>query len=323
MKIYPIAVIGGGSSGTMAVLRCVLNNDETLFFPGNRSHLKRSRAFWVSKIENMPGHFNYKRAITEPNQETYLWLKQSCFANKFHWNKNIGIKKIIKKSNIFELIDDNGKSYLVEYIILCTGIMDVQPCINDSIKPILPYANVQLADYCIRCDGHHTYKKDTAVIGYTDQAAWVAIMLYERYKNPSMSILLNGEKSEFKEETKRLLNKYCISVFNKKITDISGDAKANVLKSLIFADSSYLNLQIVFISLGVIVYNNLALDLNAKLDNGGFVITDQKGESSINNLFIAGDLRAGTKKQVYTAWDSAVDAADAINARIRKKIRTI
>ena len=33
-SVYPIAVIGGGAAGVMAVLRTVLNNDQCLFFPG-------------------------------------------------------------------------------------------------------------------------------------------------------------------------------------------------------------------------------------------------------------------------------------------------
>jgi thioredoxin reductase (NADPH) len=42
-KIYSVCVIGGGSAGTMAALRTVLNNDECLFFPGSPQNKKRSR----------------------------------------------------------------------------------------------------------------------------------------------------------------------------------------------------------------------------------------------------------------------------------------
>ena len=71
----------------------------------------------------------------------------------------------------------------------------------------------------------------------------------------------------------------------------------------------------------MLVYNELAKSLGAKLDERGFVLTDDKGESSVEGLYIAGDLRAQTKKQVYTAWDTAVDAADAIDQKIRLKKR--
>ena len=64
----------------------------------------------------------------------------------------------------------------------------------------------------------------------------------------------------------------------------------------------------------MIVYNDLAKQLGAELDERGFVLTDPRGQSSVKGLYVAGDLRAKTKKQIYTAWDSAVDCADYINA---------
>ena len=71
----------------------------------------------------------------------------------------------------------------------------------------------------------------------------------------------------------------------------------------------------------MIVYNELAKMLCANLDQRGFVLTDNKGKSSVEGLYIAGDLRANTKKQIYTAWDCAVDSADDINILIRRKKR--
>jgi thioredoxin reductase (NADPH) len=72
----------------------------------------------------------------------------------------------------------------------------------------------------------------------------------------------------------------------------------------------------------MIVYNELAKMLGADLDQRGFVITDPKGKSSVNGLYVAGDLRANAKKQIYTAWDHAVDSADDINLHIRRKKRS-
>ena len=38
-------------------------------------------------------------------------------------------------------------------------------------------------------------------------------------------------------------------------------------------------LEICFVSLGIIVYNQLAKDLGALIDERGFVITDNKGKA--------------------------------------------
>ena len=71
----------------------------------------------------------------------------------------------------------------------------------------------------------------------------------------------------------------------------------------------------------MIVYNELAVGLDVEIDNRGFVLTDEKGESSVPNLFVAGDLRANSMKQIYTAWNHAVLSSDTINGRIRQKNR--
>ena len=321
MKIHDVAVIGGGSAGAMAVLRVVLNNDECLFFPGSPKDKKRSRAFWVSKVENMPGHLDYKKGIEEPNRESFDWLAAGPFKEKFIWKKNTGVVSISKGDNgIFTITDNKNETYQARFVILCTGVMDVQPTIQGSIEPIYPYANIQLADYCLRCDGHHVLNKKIAVLGHNSAAAWVAIMLYERYQCPEVTIVTNGEVPSFDEETSALIKRYNFKVETNAITEIKGDPKNKILEAFICGTNT-VNAEFAFIALGMIVYNELAKMLNANLDQRGFVTTDNKGKSSVEGLYIAGDLRANTKKQIYTAWDCAVDSADDINILIRRKKR--
>ena len=321
MKIHDVAVIGGGSAGAMAVLRVVLNNDECLFFPGSPKDKKRSRAFWVSKVENMPGHLDYKKGIEEPNRESFDWLAAGPFKEKFIWKKNTGVVSISKGDNgIFTITDNKNETYQARFVILGTGVMDVQPTIQGSIEPIYPYANIQLADYCLRCDGHHVLNKKIAVLGHNSAAAWVAIMLYERYQCPEVTIVTNGEVPSFDEETSALIKRYNFKVETNAITEIKGDPKNKILEAFVCGTNT-VNAEFAFIALGMIVYNELAKMLNANLDQRGFVTTDNKGKSSVEGLYIAGDLRANTKKQIYTAWDCAVDSADDINILIRRKKR--
>ena len=321
-KIYPVSVIGGGSAGVMAVLRCVLNNDEVLFFPGAPRDKKKSRAMWVRKIENMPAHFHYKRGIEEPNLETLKWIENSEFSSKLIHKKNIGVTQIRKnEQGLFEITDSKGEISFSKYVILCTGVMDVQPEISGSIEIIFDYANAQTVDYCLRCDGHHTLGKKTAVIGHGNGAAWVAIMLYERYKQPQMTILTHGKKADFSEETQKLLKLYDIRVLENEIIQIQGEEKGKTLKGFVLSGGATIEAEMTFVSLGMIVYNELAKMLGAELDDRGFVKADEAGLTSVSGFYVAGDVKANTKKQVYTAWDHAVNSADAINQKLRSEAR--
>ena len=316
-KVYPVCVIGGGSAGTMAVLRTILNNDECLFFPGSPKDKKRSRDLWVRKVENIPAHFQYKRGIQEPNLETMKWIAESPFKNNLHTQKNTGVVAIKKEKDLFEITDSKNTTHYAQYVVLCTGVMDVQPEIKGSIETVYDYANAQTIDYCLICDGHHVFGKRASVLGHTNSAAWVAIMLYERYQPKNLHILTHGKKPEFSADTEKLLKHYNINVIEAPIIDIFGQDKGQVLEGFILEDGTNFETDICFIALGMIVYNELAKQLGAELDDRGFVKGDETGLTSIPGLYVAGDLKANTKKQIYTAWDTAVNAANAINMKIR------
>ena len=317
-KIYPVCVIGGGSAGTMAALRCVLNNDECLFFPGSPKDKKKSRALWVRTIENMPAHYQYKRGIEEPNQETIKWIQNSEFKEKLILQKNAGVVSLNRDAHgIFEITDNQDRKFYASHVILCTGVMDVQPHINGSIEEVFDYANAQTIDYCLICDGHHVLHKKTVIVGHENSTAWVAIMLHERYGPPEMTILTNGKEAEFAEDTKRLLNAYNIRVVHSPIVEIVGEEKGRVLKGFKLQDHNVIEAQMSFVSMGMLVYNELAKQVHAEVDERGFVKTDANGLTSVAGLYVAGDLRANTRKQIYTAWDSAVASANSINMNLR------
>jgi thioredoxin reductase (NADPH) len=269
-------------------------------------------------VENVPAHLNYHRGIEEPNLETLKWIQQSAFKERLHLQKNLGITHISKNSQgIFELSDSKGGKHFAEYVILCTGVMDVQPIIQGSIETVFDYANAQTIDYCLICDGHHGLNKKTGVIGHANGAASVAIMLYERYRPQKMTIFTHGEKALFAEDTSKLIKAYGIQVNEQSIDSILGEEKGKVLQGFRLKDGNEIKLDICFVALGMIVYNELAKMVGADLDERGFVKADESGLTSVPNFYVAGDLKAGTKKQIYTAWDHAVNAANAINQKLR------
>ncbi|MES2528627.1 MAG: NAD(P)/FAD-dependent oxidoreductase [Bdellovibrionota bacterium] len=321
-KVYPVCVIGGGSAGIMAVLRTVLNNDDCLFLPGTAKDKKKSRALWVRKIENMPAHFNYKRGIEEPNAETIKWIQESAFKERLHLLKNTGATTLEKTGDHFKITDSKGEVHLAKFVILCTGVMDVQPIIKGSIETVFDYANAQTIDYCLICDGHHVLGKKTGVIGSSNSAAWVSIMLYERYQPSKLTIFTNGETPTFAPDTEKIIQAYNIEVKTSPIKEILGEEKGKVLKGFQLEDGEEVKTDITFVSLGMIVYNELALQVRADVDERGFVKTDETGLTSVNGLYVAGDLKANSKKQIYTAWDEAVNSANAINQKLRQEKRS-
>lgn len=320
-RIFPVCVIGGGSAGVMSVLRTVLNNDDCLFFPGSPKDKKKSRALWVRKVENMPAHLQYRRGIEDPNAETLKWISESAFKDRLHIQKNTGVTSLRKNGDVFEITDSKGVVHQAKYVILCTGVMDVQPVIKGSIETVFDYANAQTIDYCLICDGHHVLGKKTGIIGHNNSAAWVAVLLHERYRPETLTIFTNGEKATFADDTSKLISAYNIQVKESVITEIKGEEKGKILKGFLLESGEEILTDITFVSLGMIVYNELAVEAGAAVDERGFVKTDESGLTNVPGLYVAGDLRANSKKQIYTAWDEAVNSANAINLKLRQERR--
>jgi len=321
-KVYPVCVIGGGAAGVMAVLRVILNNDECLFFSGTPKDKKKSRAQWVKKVENIPGFTQYERGIEEPNSSTLEWVQNSAFSQNLIYKKNMGVTQISKNSDgIFEIKDSKDETHFAKFVILCTGVMDIQPVIANEISSIFNYANAQTVNYCLICDGHHSLNKRLVVLGHSLTAVWVSLMLYERYACQEVTILTNGQKLETNVETEKLIQAYRIKISEKKIINISGEDKGKKLNGFVLEDSQFVSADICFISLGMIVYNELAKQLGADLDERGFVVANENGETSVHGLYVAGDLKANTRKQIYTSWDNAVSAANHINQKLRAEKR--
>lgn len=325
-KIYDIAVIGAGAAGQMGALRGVLNNKDTIVFTGDASTTKKSRAAWVSKVVNMPFTFEVARPIATSTKDTFSWIKEeSEFADKFTQVK-AAVTELKKENEIFTL-KTAEETYKARFVLLATGIMDVQPEIEGSIKPILPFANNGHVDYCIRCDGHKSKGKITATIGSGSAAAFVAALLYERYQPPEVKIFTNGEAPDFSEEAQALVDLYGIKVIREPIASIKGDPKTKMEGFEVFdleaeeGATKFEPVEIAFAMLGQIAYNELAKQVNADVNSKGNVICGAKGESSVPGLYVAGDLRDTGKYQIYTAWDQAVDSIDDMDSKLRLEFR--
>ena len=282
---------------------------------------------WVRKVVNMPLMFDRKRAITESVDEVFDWIQEhEYFSQKLTTIEQEASNVEKLEDGKFKITDAEGQNtYTAKFVLLCTGIMDTQPEIQGSIKPILPYANKGDVDYCIRCDGHKVINKVSATIGHTKTAAWVAALLHERYNPPEMKIFLNGKEAEWKDdaELNELIRIYNIKVIAGDILSIKADEnKAMQAFEVQEADSNIEeNVEVAFPMLGQIAYNELAKQVGAEITDRGNVVTNEKGESTVANFYIAGDLRQGKKYQIYTSWDMAVDSVDDMDAKLRKEYR--
>lgn len=319
-KHFEVAVIGAGGAGAMAYLRAVLNCNQTVIFQGDADTRRRGRATWVSEVDNIPGMHGIKNPITSSSRETFKWVASQEHLAPYSTVQPGQVTRIepLGKQGfrLHYLHKKQELSLTSQYVILATGVMDVQPVINGSIEPVFPYANRGDLLYCLRCDGHRTIGKKLSVLGQTATAVHIGVLLAERYGHDSVQILTHGQQPEYSAEVQELIRSHQMRVHTSEITGILGDPKV-ALEGFALADGSTVETDSCMVALGTIVYNELIKELGAELAADGRVVVSQEFETSVSGIFAVGDLVAGARMQIYTAWDEAVTAAEACDRRLR------
>lgn len=317
---FDIAVIGTGASGTMAFLRCVLNQDKTVLFTGDKHTRRKSRAQWVTQVENIPGFQDQTRPLIKSTRSTLKWIFEHPQLSSKAFKIDSRVTSVKKENFGFKLFyqtPDGQQTVTSRFVILATGVMDVQPEINGSIRPILPYANKGHIIYCIICDGHHTMGHSLSIISPATTGVQLGAVFVERYNHKKISIITNGHSTEIAPSARRLFKAYNMNLYTEPIVEVLGNPRKEGLTGYKLADGTRIETTRSVVALGAIVYNELLVGLGGEVDERGRVIVDHTYETTVDDFFAVGDLVSGRKLQIYTAWEEAVEAANQINMRLR------
>ena len=163
--------------------------------------------------------------------------------------------------------------------------------------------------YCATCDGPFFKGKDVVVVGGGDTALTDAIYLSKIAK----SVTVVHRRNEFRAQ-KALQDRLasCANIRTKlscNVVEILSDGKKVVGAKLDTGET--LDADAVFIFVGIVPNSSLFRGF-VDLDKNGFIITNDRMETSLEGVFAAGDVRTTPFKQVATAAaDGAIAAHSA------------
>ncbi|MBL0379220.1 MAG: thioredoxin-disulfide reductase [Desulfofustis sp. PB-SRB1] len=157
--------------------------------------------------------------------------------------------------------------------------------------------------YCATCDGFFFRNKEVAVIGGGDTALEDALYLAKI----TSKVTLIHRRDEFRGSRilqQRVFNEKNIEIkFNTVATAINSDASGVTglsLKNTQTEDTHDIGVEGVFIFVGFSP-NSQIVPAGIKCNTTGYVITDEKCETSIPGVFAAGDLRQKYANQIVLA----------------------
>lgn len=293
-----LVIIGGGPAGLSAGIYAARASIDTVLLergvPGGlviSTHL----------IENYPG---FSDGISGPD----LMIQMENQARRFGIDivsANVQRIKIIDRK--FTLITDHGEIE-TGAVILATG---VQPQLL-GVKGEKELTGLGVS-YCATCDGAFFRGRKVAVVGGGDAAVEEAIFL-TRFVEKVYIIHRRGELRATKIVQHRAFQNPKIEfVWHSVVDEIIGRYTVEGINVRDVRDNSksLLSIDGVFIYVGSTPNSSLLKDL-VKLNDKGYIITDENMLTSQKGIYAAGDVRQKLLRQVVTAVaDGAIAAVAA------------
>ncbi|MDR0472439.1 MAG: FAD-dependent oxidoreductase [Treponema sp.] len=314
---YDLIIVGAGPAGICAAQYAARSNLRVLALeqatPGGQALL-------IDVLENYPGIAPGKTGFEFCED---IHRQALSFGAEFIIAQAQSIKK---DGGHFVVALDGGTSLDCLALILATGARHK--------KLGIPGEDTFFGrgvSYCASCDGPFFRNKKIFVAGGGDAACDEAQFL----SRLSSNVILVHRKDRFRAQkalAERALKNPNIQIrFNTSIKEIlgiqglSGKETSDRTGAVVLEETdvygkgtgktSVENADAVFIFIGTEPQTKLVTGegtLNVKTDENGYIITDTKMAGSVQGLFVAGDLRSGSFRQVVVA--AADGAAAARNA---------
>jgi thioredoxin reductase (NADPH) len=297
-KHFQAAIIGSGPAGLTAAIYLGRSKVETVVF---EKVIPGGYVVNVEKIENYPG-------FVEGISGEQLGKLYAKHAEKFG--------SVIKTDEVTKLelnetpfrIETTRSSYTSESIILATGTsnrkLDVPGEKEFTHKGI---------SFCATCDAPFFEGEDVIVVGAGNSGVQESLYISRFAKHITIIELLDYPTAEPILLDRLNDNKKIDLLTSHSIMSFKGDKMlSNVeIKDIKGGEVKNLKVKGAFIYAGEIPNNDLVKD-KLKLDEKGFIVTDELMRTSHRGVFAAGDVRNTPLRQVATSvGDGAIAGHEA------------
>ena len=296
VNMYDLIIIGGGSAGLSAAIYALRAKLNVIMIEklGVGGQIALSDV-----IENYPGY----RSISGSE----LMSKFESHAKDFGLKIEFGaVEQIIDKGDV-KVVKTDSKNLETKAVIIASGAQPKKLGVKGEDE-----LTGRGVSYCATCDGPFYNNKDIVVVGGGDTAVKETQYLSKIANKIYLVHRRDRLRAEKIMQEKLLSNPKVEFLWNSAVDEIiggkNGVEKVSV-KNIQTNEKREVKAEGVFVFVGIIPNTEF---INAEKDKGGFIITNDRMETSIKGVFAAGDCRNTPLRQVATAvGDGAIAAVYA------------
>lgn len=287
---FDIIIVGGGPAGLTAAIYARRANKNVLVIERG---LFGGQVATIGEIENYPG---------------FLSVQGFELADTFHSQaKRLGVEFKRDEMTGLEIVGDKKKvickkgEYLAKAVILALGSMSRE--LNAPGEREFIGSGVS---YCATCDGAFFKDKDVAVVGSGDSA--VATALYLQNICKSVHIISKYPALKLKAYTPNIFDRLKKVKFHysAQVKAIRGEGRVQEVE--LDSEKAPLKVDGLFVTIGRRPDTDF-LRGKLDLDERGYIITDEKMQTSIKGVYACGDITVSRLKQIVTAVSQGAIAA--------------
>lgn len=293
-----VIIIGSGPAGLTAAIYAARGGLEPLVISGNEPG---GQLIFTTDVENFPG---FPEAIRGPDLMENMRKQAERFGTRFEKNAVSSVDFSAKSLKVN--IVGGETEYTADAVIIATG---------SSAKWLGLESETRLkgkgVSVCATCDGYFFKGKDTVVVGGGEVAVEEALFLTKLVKSVKLIHRRDKLRAARILEQKVLNNRRISFAWNSVVEEILGDKKVEGvrIKNVLNTDEkSEIKCDGVFVAIGhkpnTEVFRN-----QVELDNNGYIRNYEGSRTSVEGVFVAGDVYDYVYRQAVTAAGSGCEAA--------------
>ena len=292
--MYDLIIVGAGPAGLTAAIYARRADKSVLVLDKGSFGGQRTLS---PKIENYPGY----EQISGNELAERLVSQAIALGAEIDMCTVTGVRK---EGEILCVSCDEG-DYMAHTVIIATGsrhrtlgLENEEKFIGDGIS------------FCAVCDGAFYADKTVAVIGGGNSALQEAIMLSDGCKKVYVVQNLNILTGE--EKLAEILRKRdnVEFIFEHTVEEILGGENFSgiIIKSVNNGEKTRLDLDGMFVAIGQVPENEPFSEV-VTLSSRGYIVSDENCHTETEGLFVAGDCRTKSIRQIATACGDGAIAA--------------
>lgn len=296
--IYDVVIIGAGPAGMTAAVYTSRANLSTLMIERGMPGGQMAN---TEEVENYPGF----ETILGPELSTKMFDHAKKFGAEYAYGD---VKEIIDGEE-YKTIVAGSKEYKARAIIISSGA---------EYKKIGVPGEKELGgrgvSYCAVCDGAFFKNKELFVIGGGDSAVEEGVYLTRFASKVTIVHRRDQLRAQKILQDRAFANEKIDFIWNstlKQINEKDGKVGSVTLTSMIDGTETEYSADGVFIYIGMLPLTKPFESLGITNETG-YIVANERMETKVAGIFVAGDVREKTLRQIVTATGDGSIAAQSV-----------